>query len=330
MVNLSSAGAMLLLLFTTIIWGSWYQCIKRLDGWPVSAFMLWMYTFSAFIVWGLLFLLKPLFMKQSVLQSIKENPRKCIFCLVCGAIFCCGVQLNMIVIKNIGLILSTSISATCSVLIGTFTSCYFGGLREGQSIVKIISASLILIAAAIICQFSAKMRDVDNGKAKEKEKYKNELKNRTKNILLLLCGAVFLTPAYAIAQSVTVKTDLKPDGIPPILCIGMLSIGSMLGTWIVSGIQLTIKRQWKVCLQNRKGVLMSLFSAFCHYGGNVGYCISAPVLSFAVAWPIGTSFNLWQYIWGILFGEFKGTKRRTKWMLFTGIMLFIVGVLILS
>lgn len=43
---LSSTQALLLLLFTTIIWGSWYQCIKRLNGWPVAAFMLWMYTFS--------------------------------------------------------------------------------------------------------------------------------------------------------------------------------------------------------------------------------------------------------------------------------------------
>lgn len=329
---LSSTQALLLLLFTTIIWGSWYQCIKRLNGWPVAAFMLWMYTFSVGIVWGIILVIKPFFISESLLEIMQRRPKDCLFALCCGMFFCAGVQINMIVIKNVGLILSTSISATCSVLVGTFTSCLFGGIREGQSVAKIAIASVILIAAAIICQLASKMRDMDNGKNAKDESYKQEMKHRMKNTLFLLFGALFLNPAYSIAQSVTVQTDLNPDGIPALLCVGLLSIGSFLGTWVISGIWLTRKKQWRTCFswKNRKGIFMSLFAAFCHYGGNVGYCVSAPVLSFAIAWPMGTSFNLWQYVYGILYGEFNKTTWKTKITLFTGIICFIIGVLILS
>ncbi len=332
MAQLSSTQALVLLLFTTIIWGSWYQCIKRLNGWPVAAFMLWMYTFSMILVWGIIWIISPYFIQEPIWNIIREHPKSCLFALCSGMFFCAGVQINMVVIKNVGLILSTSISATCSVLVGTFTSCLFGGIREGQSVLKIAVASMILIAAAIICQFASKMRDTDNGKNEKDEAYRKELKIRMKNTLFLLFGAVFLNPAYSIAQSVTVQTDLKPDGIPALLCVGLLSIGSCLGTWIISGIQLTRNRQWGECFswKNRTGILMSLFSAFCHYGGNIGYCISAPVLSYAVAWPMGTSFNLWQYVYGILYGEFNKTNWKTKATLAAGIICFIAGVLILS
>lgn len=70
---LSSTQALLLLLFTTIIWGSWYQCIKRLNGWPVAAFMLWMYTFSVGIVWGIILVIKPFFIAEPLLKLFRGS-----------------------------------------------------------------------------------------------------------------------------------------------------------------------------------------------------------------------------------------------------------------
>jgi glucose uptake protein GlcU len=75
---------------------------------------------------------------------------------------------------------------------------------------------------------------------------------------------------------------------------------------------------------------MALISASCHYGGNIIHTIAIPQVSAAIAWPMGQAANIWSYIWGVLYGEFKGSSKKTYIILLSGILLFVVGVILLS
>lgn len=325
----SQSTALILLILTTLMWGSWFQFSKRLNGYPVSAFMLLLYSFSVVLVWVIIAILKPYFFEESIRQMFQDNTGICLGAVLCGMMQAAGTQVNMRVIKNVGMILATSITATTGILLGTAISVYFGGLRAGQSVGKIFLGAVVLLAATILSQYAALMRDRDTGAASDQQNYREEIRFRFKELLMLLASASLLTPAYSFAQSAFVKTDLRADGIPQLLCIGFLSIGGFLGTLMISGIQLTVRRQWHLVLSSRKIIAMSVVSAVCHYGGNVLYTFCAPILSHAVAWPIGTCHNFWHYVWGIGYGEFKGTTRKTKLMLGTGMAGFVLGVLIL-
>lgn len=329
MMNLSTMSAMALLILTTLMWGSWFQFGKRLNGYPVPAFMIWLYTFSVVIVWAIIGLIKPYFTDESFLRIAAEKKKLCLFIIICGAFWSVGVQINMRAIKNVGMILSTSITATASIVMGTGISCYFGGLRSGQSLEKIYVGALVLLISTIVSQMAAVMRDKDRGEQNNHVRYRKEMVFRMKNLGLLLVSSLCFTPLYAFVQSAFVKTDLRPEGIPQLLCIGLVAVGAMAGTWIFSGILLTVSGQWSGFFQKR-AMKMALVSAVCHFGGNLGYAISAPVLSYAVAWPISTSYNIWHYVWGIAYGEFRNTSWKTKVILGLGMMGMVAGVLILG
>lgn len=325
--------ATVILIITIILWGSWYQFSKKLRGWPVAAFMLWLYFFSALVVWAGVLIIKPFFIAESLGQIIANNPGRCAVALLCGAIFSIGVQMNVIVVKNVGVVVSTSIMATTGVLMGTFISALIGGIREGQSLDKILIGAILLILSTLICQFATISRNKDHGIVKGDKAYAEEARMRHRNTALLLFSTVFLTPNYPLAQSLLVKTDLRADGIPSLLCIAFLATGSFLGTLVFSGIQLSIHHQWKEAFdfkERKDCILMSFISAVCHYGGNLGYAVSAPVLSYAIAWPLSTTYNLVQYLWGLVLGEFNRTSRRTKLLLCVGILLAVAAILIIK
>ena len=76
--------------------------------------------------------------------------------------------------------------------------------------------------------------------------------------------------------------------------------------------------------------VLAAIAAFCHFGGNVLHAIFAPVVSVAIATVIGNSYHCWSYIWGLIYGEFKGTSKKTYGILFGGMLLFVAGVILLS
>jgi hypothetical protein len=67
-----------------------------------------------------------------------------------------------------------------------------------------------------------------------------------------------------------------------------------------------------------------------HYGGNLLHAVGVPALSTAIAWPLGTAGNLWTYLWGLAFGEFKGAPRRAWALLGVTVFLFVAGGALLS
>lgn len=328
-MNISFTSALILIILTSFMWGSWFQFSLRLKQFPIYGFMLLMYLFSVVIVWGAIAFLAPAFLSDSIIVLIGENWKSCLLIILCGMAWSVGMQVNLLVVTKVGLIMSTSITATANIILGTGISILFGGLREGQSVIRIFLGALVLLAATILGQYSAVLRDNDTGKTAKKTEYKNEIKERRKNMLLLLLAALFLQPCYNVALSAFVQTDLKPDGVPELLCVGMLAIGTLLGALLYSGVQLSKNGEWHLLFSDKKVLLMAAVSSVCHYGGNLIYTICTPVLSHAIAWPLGTSYNFWSYIWGIAYGEYNKTSKKTKLVLAMTIMGFVAGILIL-
>ena len=55
-----------------------------------------------------------------------------------------------------------------------------------------------------------------------------------------------------------------------------------------------------------------------------------PALSTAIAWPLGTGGNLWTYLWGLAFGEFKGAPYKAWLLLGLTVALFAGGGVLLA
>lgn len=331
MIQISQTTAIILMLITTFGWGSWFQCIKRLRGFPVQAFMLLLYSFAVIIVWTAIAFLKPYYIEGSIWSNIAGQEGLAVLVIVCGAIFSIGMQIHMHAVKHIGLILSTSITATVGMIVSTTVACVVGGVREGTSVALIVLGAATLVCATLCCQVSSVWRDKDSGRAK-KESYAEDRRTEIKYICLLVMCACFFSPSYTFGMSKGVRTDLNPEGFPSLICVGLLSIGSFLGTLIFSGTYLTKTKQWKCFIEpgRRNCYLMAFISGFCHYGGNIVHTVAIPVLSMAIAGPMSSVSNAWSYLWGILYGEFKGSKRRTVILLGCGLLLYVIGILIFS
>lgn len=330
MTGLSSGAAIAIIIFVTFLWGSWFQVVKHTGKYPIYVFMNWLYFFSVFIVWGSILSLQKTMIPNGVWNEIFGDLPRTAIVLICGAMYAIGMQVQLTVVGRIGLILSTSISATCTILMGTLVSAIFGGLPEGVSIFTILTAALLLILATVVCQMAGVMRDKDVGKADETQK---SAINK-KDLFLLLLSCLVFAPFYSLATSVGLRSDLRPDGFSSLTCMGVLVIGAFIGTAIFSAVRLTREKKWRIFLHPDRGMKvilpMALIAACCHFGGNILHAIAAPVVSVVIATPLGYSFSMWSYIWGLAYKEFKGAKKKTYLTLAFGILLFIAGVVVLS
>ena len=172
------------------------------------------------------------------------------------------------------------------------------------------------------------MRDADK-LGKEKGTFD---KTRLKYMLMILFCVFILGPSYTLAMSIGTRTDLRPNGLPPVLLVGVLSTGSLIGTWIFSGIRLTRSRQWKETFawHNRRYILYACISGLFHYGGNMIHTVAIPALSMSIAWPLGNMSSFWQYLWGIAQGEYKNTQKKTKTVFGCGLACYILALITLT
>ena len=210
-------------------------------------------------------------------------------------------------------------------------SAVLGGVPEGASIIMIMMSAVLLIGGTIVCQVSGTMRDRDISQGKN---ISGQVKAKKKDIVLLVFASGILQPFFSVASSIGLRTELRPNGFSSFTCMGILCLGAFLGTTIFSGIMITKNKMWdKVIHPNVKMwliVAMAIISAFCHFGGNLLNAVAAPVVSVVIATGIGYSFGIWSYLWGIVYGEFAGAKRKTLGVLVCGLGFFIAGIVILT
>lgn len=316
------------IIFVTFLWGSWFQTVKHLGNFPVHAFISVMYGISVIIVWAAIGLLGKQMIPSGIFSEISSSPGLTLAILGCGIVFGIAMQMHLTVVKRIGLILSTSVSATCAILGGTIISVLFAGIPEGVSVVSLFVASVLLILATITCQYAGICRD------REKKKVDEKKQSRGQDILLLAFINLILMSSYPLANSIGLRSALNPDGFSSLTCMGILVIGAFAGSSLFTVILLCWEKESvaeiMAMIPLGKLFVLAAIAAFCHFGGNVLHAIFAPVVSVAIATVIGNSYHCWSYIWGLIYGEFKGTSKKTYAILFGGILLFVAGVILLS
>lgn len=145
---------------------------------------------------------------------------------------------------------------------------------------------------------------------------------------------LILMSSYPLANSIGLRSALNPDGFSSLTCMGALVIGAFAGSSLFTLILLCREKESvakvMALLPLGKLFILASIAAFCHFGGNVLHAIFAPIVSVAIATVIGNSYHCWSYIWGLIYGEFKGTSKKTCGILFGGILLFVAGVILLS
>ena len=315
-----------MVLFTTFLWGSWSQFIKKIGKWPIAAFMLWLYIAGFAVTSVSMIFLKSIFVPEGIATLVRAMPQKCLLVFVCGATFAAGVQINMMVVSKAGLIFSTSIMAMLSIPVGCTVSSFFGGIPENVSVLQIVLGVALLVTATLLCQKATRMRDRDT-----REFSQDGEKARLRYMLILLVCAVVFAPTYTLALSIGTRTE-GGKTLPTVLLVWILSAGSLVGTALVSGVRLSRARQWGefAARRNLRYIGYACLSGLFHYGGTLIHTIASPVVSVAIAWPLGYLSNIGQYFWGMVRGEFRGAYRRTWLTLFSGIVCFVLALITLA
>lgn len=322
----SSGMAIFATLFAAFMWGSWFQSLNHLKGYPIAGFVLWLYTASMVLVWGVVAVLAPSQLPQGFAYYLQGKGDVVAFVLVCGAGLSTGMHLNLKIMGRVGMVVTTAISGAFGSIVGVvFTVVLAGGLPTNVSPGLVVLATAILIAASAICQYASVLRDRDNCVQQEKKQAD------IKTVLLLVLSSV-LTYGYAAGFAGGTQSETNQRGLPPLLCVAFLCVGSFAGALITTSIDITRNRQWGQVLNRHiaKPVLLGAVSACCHYGGNILSVFATPVLSPAITFLLGRTSSMWTYFWGIAYKEFAGAKRKTIVMLVLGIATFVAGILLLT
>lgn len=322
----SAPTATVLTLLAAAMWGSWMQVVKHRKAYPITGIVFLLYSFSLILVWGVTLALAPALLPNGIISATKENPAVVAEILLGGAMMSMGLFISLQVMGKVGLLLFTAISGAVGNILGILTSLIKEGLSDSPyALPLVLGCTVIFIAAAFTCNYAAILRDADRGGPAAQADGKGLI---TVKIVLLMLLSALLTNGWSIGTA-----SGTASGFPPILTCAYMATGSFLSVFLTCSVIFTRKRQWKqvLCIgHSKKPLLLGAISAFCHYGGNLISIYAMPVLSATLSFLFGRTSNVWTYLWGLFYGEFTGSKRRTMVVLFIGILLYIAGTLLLA
>lgn len=322
----SVPAATVLTLLAAAMWGSWMQVVKHRKDYPITGIVFLLYTFSLILVWSVTLILTPILLPEGIIQATRNAPSVVWEILLGGAMMSMGLYISLQVMGKVGLLLSTAISGAVGSILGIFTSLVKEGLSDSPyALPLVLGCTVIFIAAAFVCNYAAVLRDRDRaGTGKEAGKGGPV----TAKIVFLMLLSAFLTNGWSIGTA-----SGTASGFPPVLTCAYMATGSFLSVLVVCGAGFTKNKQWKqvLCIGcSKRPLLLGAVSAFCHYGGNLISIYAMPALSATLSFLFGRTSNVWTYLWGLLYREFSGSKRRTMAVLFLGMLLYIIGTLLLA
>jgi len=317
-------------LLAPAMWGSWFITLKYLGDYPLEAFYLTLFVTSMFIVWGLGFFLDGSELLGNIRYVYATDPWRLYITFLCGVLYVTGMQLSLRAMRIIGLAISQPLQASINVIMGTFLSGLIGGMPKGLTITRVSIAILLLLGAIYLTWIAGQMRN----KAQEEAQVETGLSRDAKEIkmaVLMVVAASFFVPAYTIALSYGLHSITQPHGMAVMPFMAILCSGAFAGSLLNSGIPLTIQRKWKVFTTHGfKTHFLGMIAGVAHYGGNIIHTFATRNLSAVVAWPLGITGGLWTQLWGLYYGEFKGSPRKAYVLLFSGLLCYLVGVFVIS
>lgn len=328
--QLSTSLAIFLALLAPAMWGSWFICLKYIGKYPIEAFYVTLFVTSMVIVWGVGFILDGPALIGNIREIWAQDPSRIIVTLICGVLYVTGMQISLRVMQIIGLSLSQPIQSSINVVGGTLISALIGGIPEGLTITRIISATVFLLAALLLTMKAGRLRNaaqkeknVDTGLSKDPAAIRRA-------VILVAIGSAFV-PAYSTGLSYGLKSVTQPNGMAVMPFMAMLCTGAFIGAMLICGTVLTVRKQWHVFWENGWKIhRLGIISGFCHYGGNIIHTFATSDLSTVVSWPLGLTAGLWTQMWGLKYGEFKGAPKSAFIFLISGILCYLVGAFIIA
>jgi glucose uptake protein GlcU len=328
--DLSPGLAVFMVLFAASMWGTWFISLKYLGDYPIDGFYVTLFTTSVIFVWSVGFLLDGRALLQNMHDVYAVDPSRIIVTLICGSLYVIGMRVTLHVFSTIGLSLTMPIKSSFSILLSTFVAAFVGGVPEGTSLGLIFVACFLLIGAVLLSMQSGRLRIAGQETAEEKSKLQFTLEDMRKSIILLLITTV-ISPAYVFGLSYGLKSITQPNGLAVLPYMALLSSGAFIGSMIASGGILTIRRQWKKIFSapmsiHKFGIISGLF----HYGGNIIHTFASAFLSTVIAFPLGLWSTLVTQLWGVVYGEFKGSPKKAYYYFGGAFGLYIIGAYIIA
>ena len=328
--QLSPGLAIFMVFFAASMWGTWFISLKYLKTYPIDGFYITLFTTSIIFVWSVGLIVDGKNLIQNMVDVYKVDPSRIFVTLICGSLYVIGMRVTLYVFSIIGLSLTMPIKSSIGILVSTTVAAVVGGVPEGYSLGLIFFACFILIGAVLLSMQSGRLRIAGQETAEEKSDLQFSMVDMRKSILLILLTTV-ISPAYTFGLSYGLKSITQPNGLAVLPYMALLSTGAFCGSLIASGSVLTIRRQWKTVFSapfsiHKFGIGSGLF----HYGGNIIHTFASAYLSTVIAFPLGLSSGLITQLWGIVYGEFKGSPRKAYYYLGSALVLYVIGAYIIA
>jgi len=312
------------------MWGTWFISLKYLGKYPLEAFYITLFATSMLLVWGVGFILDGSALLGNMREIWQLDPSRLILTFICGMLYVAGMQFSLRVIKVIGLSLSQPLQASINLIGGTLLAGLIGGVPKNLTVLRVVIASLLLMAAIFLTMRAGTTRNkaqlegnIDTGLSRDPKAIRRA-------IIMLIFGAAFV-PAYSTALSYGLRSITQPSGMAVMPFMAILCSGAFFSALLICGTTLTIRKQWSVFWTNGFKIhKFGIISGIAHYGGNIIHTFATRSLSSVVSWPLGITAGLWTQMWGLVFGEFKGSPKKTYIYLFSGILCYLAGAFVIS
>jgi glucose uptake protein GlcU len=328
--NIPNLVAISMGLLAAAMWGSWFIVLKHLDDYPLEAFYLTLFVVSMVIVWSAGLLLDGPELWGNIQTVWRSDPMRITITFFCGIFYVIGIQLSLYVMQVLGLAVTQPVQASINVVGGTALSAVIGGIPVGLSVGRILTSVGFLLAAVVLSMIAGRIRHQSQKAANIVTGLSDKPQEIKKAILLLLISS-FLIPAYTIALSYGLKSTTQVQGLAPLPFMAVLCSGAFMGALIVSGSMLTARRQWGVFRKyGFRTHSLGIIAGFAHYGGNIIHTYATRNLSSVVSWPLGFTAGLWTSMWGLVYGEFKGSPTRAYSFLVGGMVCYLIGALLIT
>lgn len=317
-------------LLAASMWGSWFIALKYLGDFPLEAFYITLFTSSMIVVFGVGLVFDGPALIGNIVDVWRIDPSRVIVTFICGMLYVLGMQFSLRVLRILGLAISQPIQASIGIIGGTGISAVIGGIPESMTVGRISMAVVFLLTAVLLSIRAGTLRNraqkigkIDTGLSVDPAQIK-------KAYIMLLLAAV-LTPAYTTALSYGLRSITQTAGLAVLPFMAVLCTGAFASALIICGSILTKRKQWDLFIKFPYKVhFLGMAAGFAHYGGNIIHTFATRNLSAVVSWPLGFTAGLWTQLWGIAYGEFKGSPKKVYYIFAAGVVCYLIGAMIIS
>ena len=271
------------------------------------------------------FLLEGKALLENIALVGAQFPWKIVCTLVGGMLYAAGLWVSLKVMDKVGLALSQPLLQSVTLIAGVVVTLVVGGRPETLTDTKIILTVMFLLAAAFLVYLA------DRTRAQGQEQHGVKKSAALSTVVGLTVLSAVLTVSYDAAMSYGLETITQPVGLQVLPFMALLCTGAFLGVMLTCGVVLTRRHQWHCIWQAPFSIhKWSIFSGFCHYGGNIIHSFATRGLSAAVSYPLGLTSGLWTQLWGLGYGEFKGAPVRAYVYQFASFACYVAGAYCIS